>query len=212
MVRCVLLVLCATLALGGAVPATTQAAQQATPQAVPVCGVTPPPVDELIDLAFPQGTPSALSVDAIVSVAESDLPLGALADAAMAAAADQVVQAWLVCHLGGEAARLFALMTDKLDASFLQQLISHPTGDTPEELRDLLESGLADPLIFASNSAIAMTGREVRVLDDGRIGGIWNVGGDKAFIILTEEDGAWLLDEIIDVLDEGTPVAGTPLA
>ncbi len=136
------------------------------------------------------------------AVAESELPVGKPADAAMAAAADQAVQSWLVCYIGGDAARLFALMTDKLDKTILQEFISQPTGDSPDELRTLLEPDLGGTLIIGSTSEIASPGREIRVLDDGRIGGIWNVDGDDAFIILAEEDGSWLLDEIIDIRDE----------
>lgn len=202
MVRRVFLLLFVTLALGLAGPAAARAAQQASPapgHSGPVCGVTPQAVDELVARAFPEGTPAALSVAAIASLAESDLPQGTLADAALAAAADQVVQTWVLCYAAGEGARLFALMSDKLDASFLQQFISIPTSDTPEELRRVLESGLTGPLVLGSTSALAPPGRDIRVLADGRIGGIWTIGGDDAFLILVQEEGAWLVDEIIDI-------------
>lgn len=191
-------------ALSLATPIVARAAQEASPASVqpgPFCGVTPQAVDELIARAFPLGTPAALSAAAFVSVAESELPVGELADAALSAAADQVVQAWMVCYLGGEAARLFALMTDKLDAVFLQHFLSLPTSDSPEELRRVLESGLGGPLIFASTSALATPGRDIRMLDDGRVGGIWTVEGDHAFIILAQQDDAWLVDEIIDIAE-----------
>ncbi len=212
MVRRMLLVLFVTFALGLAAPGVVQGAQEASPQSGPACDVTPQAVDELIALAFPQGTPAAMTTEAFVALAEGDLPAGELVDAATAAVADQAVQAWVVCQVAGETARLHALMTDKLDAVYLQRLITHPASDTIEELRRVLESGMSGTLVVGSTAALATVGREVRMLDDGRIGGIWTVDGNDAFIILAEEDGAWLLDEIIDVLDEGTPVAGTPAA
>ena len=52
-----------------------------------------------------------------------------------------------------------------------------------------------DPRVVVSSA------RDVRVLDDGRVGGIWALQGDAAFIILTEENGAWVVDEVIDILD-----------
>ena len=98
-----------------------------------------------------------------------------------------------------------------MPASF-EHYINLAIGDTPQELRTILQHDLAGTLIYGSTTPLAALGREVRMLDDGRIGGIWNVDGDDTFIVLAEEDGTWLLDEIIDVLDGGTPVAGTPAA
>jgi hypothetical protein len=204
MVSRVLLGLFVTVALNGVGPVVGLAAQPASPtsaQSGPTCGVTPQPVEALIALAFPQGTPAALSVTSFASVAESDLPLGAPADAGTAAAAEHVVQTWLVCMLAGEDARLFALMTDALDAVYLQQYISHPVGDSPQELRALLEVDLTGSIVVGSSSALSSPGRDIRMLDDGRVGGIWAVEGDHAFIILAQEDETWLVDEIIDIAE-----------
>lgn len=212
MVRRVLFALSITLAIGLAVPPVAQGAQDASPEPGPTCDVAPQAVDELIALAFTEGTPAALTAEAFVAVAEADLPVGEPVDAATAAAADQAVQTWVVCHVAGQTARLHALMTDKLDAVYLQRLITHPTSDTDEELRRLLESGMSGTLVVGSTQALAIEGREVRMLDDGRIGGIWTVDGEDAFIILAEADGVWLLDEIYVILDEATPAPGTPTA
>lgn len=204
MIRRVLVVLLVTLVLGLAGPAAALAAQEASPvsaQTGSFCGVTPQPVNELVALAFPQSTPAASADSAIASTAEADLPQGAPVDATTATAVEEVVQSWLVCLVAGEGARLFALMTDKLDAVYLQQYISLPASDTPEELLGVLSSGLSAILISGGTSAFADVGRELRTLDDGRIGGIWSVDGNDAFFILEQQDGSWLIDEIIDIAE-----------
>jgi hypothetical protein len=201
MLRSLFVVLTLVLAL----PAAALAAQDATSssaQSGPSCDVAPQSADELIAIAFPQGTPVAQPVGSFVIAAESEVPQGTLADAATAAAADQVVQSWLVCHMGGETARYFALMTDKLDAFYLQHFVTRLTGDSPEELRRLLESGTNGTLFIGSTEPLASLDGDVLLLDDGRVGGIWTVEGNRAFYILAEEDGSWKLDDIIDIIDE----------
>lgn len=51
--------------------------------------------------------------------------------------------------------------------------------------------------------------RKARVMDDGRIGAIWSIGGDRVFLVYKNVDGRWLIDEDLDLVD---PVAGTPTA
>ena len=80
--------------------------------------------------------------------------------------------------------------------------IGDPSCDSPEELRSVLESGLSGTLIVGSSSALATPVREVRMLGDGRVGGISAAEGNAFFIILEQLDGTWLIDDVIDVIDE----------
>ena len=51
--------------------------------------------------------------------------------------------------------------------------------------------------------------RKARTLDDGRVGAIWSFGGDRVFLVYQkQDDGKWLIDDAVDIIDTaGTPVA-----
>lgn len=180
------------------------ASQEASPAAGVVCvDVTTQPVDELVEqesVAFV--TPAAAPAATTSVTSEADLPQGEPADAATAAAVDEVVQNWIACILIGEEAVVFALTSDDLDPALVLTI-----ADSEEELRGYLEADLdATPNVGITETATT-PGRDVRVLPNGRVGGIWAVDGDAAFVILEQEDGRWVIDELIDILEAATPEA-----
>jgi len=60
--------------------------------------------------------------------------------------------------------------------------------------------------------------REARVLEDGRVGALIDIGRPEApteaevdFIIFVDEDGRYLIDDLVEGLeDQVPPAAGTP--
>jgi hypothetical protein len=53
-------------------------------------------------------------------------------------------------------------------------------------------------------------GRDIRVLEGGRVGGVWTIEGDAAFVVFEEQDGRWLIDEFIDIVEDEAAMGGTP--
>jgi hypothetical protein len=53
-------------------------------------------------------------------------------------------------------------------------------------------------------------GRDIRVLEGGRVGGVWTIEGDAAFIVLEQQDDRWLVDEVIDIVEDEAAMSGTP--
>jgi hypothetical protein len=191
-----------TLALGAAAPVTAQDASPIASPAVASCTVEPRTVDEMIGVFFNvQGTPLA-TPEAMTSVdAEAELPPGEPADAETVAAVHAVVQELVACLDTGQTARSFTLMTDDL----IRQITAGMGGvnaETAEELRGLLEAQLATPEAAAVERMEVGQGRDVRVLEEGRVGGIWTIGGDAGFIVFEQDDGRWLIDEIIDIIGD----------
>jgi hypothetical protein len=190
-------------------------AQEATPSTgsdVVACTVEPRDPGVLVGFYFDeQGTP--LATPAPTSVAtEADLPPGEPVAADTEAAVNAVLAEMFVCFDFGQYARGFALMTDDL-ARQTGPDVANPDEDSPEEVRALLENQLATPVPggeeIAEGLAIDIgSGRDLRTLDDGRVGGIWTFQGDGVFVVFAEEDGRWLADEIIDIADDA--MAGTP--
>ena len=83
-------------------------------------------------------------------------------------------------------------------------------------MKALLEGQLAGtPIAGAEGTQVPLIvgPRKPRLLDDGRVGAIWSLGGDRVFLIYKQqEDGSWLIDEAVDILEPvGTPEA-TPAA
>jgi hypothetical protein len=187
-------------------------AQEGSPVASQGIGCTAEPrdVEELIGFYFsPEGTP--LATPEMTSVAsEAELPSGEEADADTVAAVQAVLEQLFFCFETEQYPRAFALMTEDL-ARQLGPDLSNPDEDSPEDLRALFERQLAAP---PPADAILQTdvgqGRDVRVLEGGRVGGIWTVEGDAAFVVFEQADSVWLLDEIIDIAEEGGGAMGTP--
>jgi hypothetical protein len=175
-----------------------------------VCMAEPRDVEQLIGFYFsPEGTP--LATPEMTSVAsEAELPSGEEADADTVAAVQGVLEQIFFCFETEQYPRAFALMTEDL-ARQLGPDLSNPDEDSPEDLRALFERQLAStpPADTVLQTEIGQ-GRDVRVLEGGRIGGIWTVEGDAAFIVFEQEDGVWLLDEIIDIAEDDGGAMGTP--
>jgi hypothetical protein len=196
-------------------------AQEGTPEpdmTLPLCTAEPRDIDEMVALWFEtSGTPAATpAMSASVPDPEA-LPVGDRVDDATLDAISNVTKEWLSCmEVAGQYARGFSLLSDQLLAQFGPD-ISNPEQDTPEEVKALLEAQMAGtPIAGAEGMAqvpLIVGPRKPRLLDDGRVGAIWSLGGDRVFLVYKQqEDGSWLIDEAVDILEPvGTPEA-TPAA
>lgn len=194
-------------------------AQDATPAAgtgaqPTSCDAEPRDLDELVALWFDASGNAAATPTATMFIEdEAALPDGAVPEDADIAAIDETTRQWLYCmNVAGEYARGFNLMTDNLVSQYGPDT-TNPDQDTPEEARALLEAQAAatpNPEIAGQLRLPALAGpRKARLLEDGRIGAIWSIGGDRVFLTYKNEDGQWLIDEAVDLVDsmEGTPTA-----
>jgi hypothetical protein len=197
----------------------TSLAQDATPaagaDAMPAsCDAEPRDIDELVALWFDESGNAAATPTASMTIEdEASLPDGSKPEDADVAEIDATTRQWLYCiNIAGQYARGFNLMTDKLVSQFGPDT-TNPAQDTPEEVRALLEAQDAATPVPGTEDQLrlpALAGpRKPRLLEDGRIGAIWSIGGDRVFIMYKNEDGKWLVDEVLDVVD---PVEGTPTA
>ncbi len=193
-------------------------AQDATPAAgsdtkAVSCDAEPRDLDALVTLWFDEaGAAAATPAMAMMVEDEATLPGGPKPEDADVAAIDATTRQWLYCmNIAGQYARGLNLVTDQLASQFGPNTMN-PEQDTPEEVRALLEAQMAGtPIAGATVARLpALAGpRKARLLDDGRIGAIWSIGGDRVFLLYKNVDGTWLIDEAMDLAD---PVAGTPTA
>lgn len=208
-----------TLSLSLVTPLTSLA-QDATPAAgsdvqPTSCDAEPRDLDELVALWFDEsGNAAATPAAAMMIEDEATLPDGSKPEDADIAVIEETTRQWLYCmNIAGDYARGFNLMTDNLVSQYGPD-ITNPAQDTPEEARALLEAqAAATPVAGTEEGQLrlpALAGpRKPRLLEDGRIGAIWSIGGDRVFLMYTNQDGTWLIDEAVDLAD---PVEGTPAA
>ena len=201
--------------LTAAVPAVAQDASPTAGASGAACTVEPRDVEEIIGFYFgPEGTPLATPTATTVE-SESELPQGEPVDPAVEEAINATVNELIACFDAGQYARAFALMTDDMVRQFGPD-VSNPDEDTPEEVRALLEAQLAgtpvadEPGMDQGASTDAGRGRDIRLLDGGRVGGVWTIYGDSIFIALEQQDDRWLVDEIIDIAEDNATMSGTP--
>jgi hypothetical protein len=207
-------VLAATM-LTAVMPAVAQYASPAAGAGGAACTAEPRDIDELVDLFFgsggtPLATPAAASFDS-----EAELPQGEPVDPAVEEAVNATVTGLIACFDEGQYARAFGLMTDDM-ARQMGPDPSSPDENTPEEVQALLEAQLAstpvtdEPGMEQGASTDIGRGRDIRVLEGGRVGGIWTIESDAAFIVLEQQDDQWLVDEVIDIVEDNAAMSGTP--
>lgn len=209
---------CVVVLAIGAAPAGS--AQEATPPAramLQPCSAEPRNPDEILAVWFDaSGASAATPAPARAIPDASILPEGTRADDATVQAITETTHSWISCmEFAGQPIRGFSYMTDNLLTQFAPD-ISDPAQDSADEVRAALDAQLAaTPVVDVSSGDVVspLVGpRRARMLDDGRAGAIWSLGGNRYFFVYTLVDGRWLIDDAIDILEtEGTPVAGTPV-
>jgi hypothetical protein len=104
-------------------------------------------------------------------------------------------------------------MTDHAISQFGPD-VTNPDEDTPEEVRALLEAQISGTPTPDEESApsgeqtVVSDARDARVLPDGRVGAIFESESDAIFAIFVKSGDRWLLDDFIDIIEQGTPEAG----
>jgi hypothetical protein len=199
-----------TAAMAVAAPVAAQDATPAADAAGGGCTTEPRDIDELVGFYFdPQGTPAATPTPETVA-AEANLPTGEPVDPAAEAQLNAVLTEIFTCFEMGQYARAFNLMTDALARQFGPD-VANPDEDTAEEVRALLEAQLTGTPVADEEGLTAADvgqGRDFRMLDDGRIGGIWTAQGESVFVVFEQQDGRWLADAFVGIM--GAASAGTP--
>ncbi len=187
--------------------------QDVTPIATPsvggaACTVEPRPTEELLAFWFgPEGTPLPTPLPASPVVGEAALPEGEAADEETVAAVNATLRELSACFGTNQFARAFALMTDDLVRKFGPQ-----QGETLEQARALLEAQLIATPEPVGEPAVVSPLRDVRVLDDGRVGGILEEEGTLIFALFERQEGRWLIADFFEVGPaDATPLVGTPV-
>jgi hypothetical protein len=195
------------LSLGRAAAAQTPAASPVGPVA---CAVAPRPIDQLVALWFAaSGTPIATPLPSSPVAGIAHLPQGAPADPATVAAVSRTLAEIDDCFATNQYARAFALMSDRLVLQFGPDL-TNPNENTAEKVRALLAAQLATPASGTPTAAgpSISAPRDVRMLPDGRVGGLVSDSSGTFFAVFAQQNGQWRLDDLIPVAG----AAATPTA
>lgn len=191
------------------------AAQDATPVtdgSGVACTVEPRAVDELLQIWFdPAGTPiPATDMPTPVDTA-SDVPAGTPADDETATALTATMREVFACFDAGNVPGALALMSENAIRQFGPDF-SDEAQDSVDEVRAIIEAQIAAAAtpIPAGMTTVTVVSEawDARTFDDGRAGAFFESEGDTVFAYFVQEDGTWLLDEFVDVLDDATPTAG----
>lgn len=217
--------------------ARVMAQQDATPAAGVApdpaeCQVEPRAADDLIAVWFPGGTPIAATPEGSPADASGtaldvnedgtpvgaviDVPVGEPADAETIDAVTATVREVFACFNAGDFGRALSLFSDNLVAGFGPE-----PGESIEDVRGFLE---AEPTPAPEGQRIVLIAvTDVVVMDDGRVGAIVTSndptvepeGMETALVIFVEEDGRWLVDEVIEEAvgaapDQDSNLAATP--
>ena len=191
------------------------AAQEGTPAALPrtpdpaECRVEPRSLESMLALV---GTPpadvSGQEAAPPVTPAPDLVGRGQPADAATVAGVTATVTELLACFNAGDVLRAFALFSD--------DLIRRELGPISAEEIPFIQ---ASPVATAEEERTALLNvREVRVLEDGRVGAVVTVadptdegeGPAAAFLVFVRDGDRWRIDEFVELPVAGTPEAGTP--
>jgi hypothetical protein len=194
----------------------TPAPDEASPvprMMLPQCTAEPGDIKKALALWFnAAGTPQATPVMAAPITDLEALPQGERPDDATEKAITDTTLNWFSClEVSGQPARAYSYMTDHFLAQFGPDL-TNPAQNSSEKVRAALEQQLAGTPVPTTGMESALVGpRRARVLDDGRVGAVWSLHGNRFFLVYKQVDSKWLIDDAIDVVDVmGTPVAATP--
>jgi hypothetical protein len=204
--------------LGGGVRIAPALAQDATPEPaasgfplVPdpaLCQVEPRSTDELVEIWFHEGAPSAAEAtpDAAAAtpvdqqtVTEVNIPVGPPAGDAIAAGVTLTVHEVFSCFEAGDFPRATALFTDDL----VRQFGPEP-GATEEDVIDFLEATPEPAPEDQATDILAVT--DVMLLEDGQVRAFVvdssPDGLNTAFVIFEHEGARWLVAEVIEFAPE----------
>lgn len=174
-----------------------------------VCTTEPRPVEEILDIWFEDenGTPVRAVTPAETAVGSiDDLPQGEPADEETRQAVTDALFQWFVCLETGQYARAFGAATDAVIAEYGPR-----GGETREEARAELESQLAEePAPLALQVGESLPQFDVVMLPDGRAGLLSFDPSGTLFFVFEQQDGHWLVDDLIVVETMGTQPAATP--
>jgi hypothetical protein len=198
-------------------------AQDGTPVTLPTglpvtpdpseCTVEPMALEDLIALV---GTPSAdAGTSDAVGAATPEafaLPEGEPADQATVDEITATVRTVLACFNAGNFLAFFALSSENMILADLEE-----EGLNEETIGFL---GATPEVTSEANWTTLVGVREVTMLPDGRVGALIDtIFPDEMpdvqtdYITFVEEDGTWLLDEIVEDLEgQFPPTSGTPVA
>ena len=198
-------------ALGAPLAAAAQDATPAPRAMLKPCTAEPRDVEQVVAIWFnPAGTPVATPQPA-APIALEALPAGERADEATDKAIAETTLDWFSClQFSGQPSRAFGYMTDHFVAQFGPDL-NNPATNTADKLRAALQAQLAATPVPNDVMSPLVGPRRTRVLDDGRVGAIWALRGNRFFLIYKQVDGKWLIDDVIDIIEPAaTPGAATP--
>jgi hypothetical protein len=193
------------LVIAGAMTPALVSAQESTP-AVPAvpCDVEPMNLDDLIKVYFDDaGTPIAVGEFPTPISSIDQVPAGSEVDDETLTEISDVAQEWASCFTAGDFLRAFALMTPDAIRQFGPDF-SDPSLDTPEEVKAFLETRLAatpEPGMDEGENFMIEGPLAAFKYDDGSIGSVWTAENDAVYLVMVEQDGKWLVDQLIDITD-----------
>ncbi len=128
-----------------------------------------------------------------------EVPLGVAADAEMVAGVTATAGEILACFNAGDFLRAFSLFSDNAVRRFIEV---DPISE--EELRSSSEAIPEAAPTEQQSTLLALT--DVMELEDGRVGAFLAttdpfVGPDTVYIVFVQQDGRWLVDDIIEFLE-----------